>query len=175
VSFASCLPIILQNEGGFVDDAADPGGATNLGITLDTLSSWLGQAATVEDVRALTPATVAPIYQALYWNVAHCENCPAGVDLMVFDEAVNQGPGRAVCTLQAALGVAVDGLFGPATQAALAQADPVAAITAMAATRVTYYRALANFPRFGNGWLNRVRRTAAAAIALAQEAVPRVA
>ena len=34
MSFEACLPIILASEGGFVDDPNDPGGATNLGITL---------------------------------------------------------------------------------------------------------------------------------------------
>ena len=40
MSFDACLPIILQSEGGFVDNPADPGGATNLGITIGTLSAW---------------------------------------------------------------------------------------------------------------------------------------
>jgi lysozyme family protein len=38
--FDTCLPIILKSEGGFVDDPDDPGGATNLGITLEILSGW---------------------------------------------------------------------------------------------------------------------------------------
>ncbi len=71
MSFTNCLPIILRSEGGFVDDLEDPGGATNLGITLNTLSIWLGHTASVEEVKALTPVAVAPIYQALYWHVAH--------------------------------------------------------------------------------------------------------
>jgi len=52
--FETCLPIILASEGDFVDDPADPGGATNLGITLATLCSWLGRSASVADVEALT-------------------------------------------------------------------------------------------------------------------------
>jgi len=172
VSFIDCLPVILRSEGGFVDDPHDPGGATNLGITLNTLSSWLKETATVEEVKALTDADVSPIYQALYWNVAHCDDCPAGVDLMVFDEAVNQGPGRAICTLQAAVGVTADGLFGPATAAAVAAADPTATIDAMASARNAYYRSLTNFPRFGHGWLDRVQITTEAAIAMVQPAAP---
>ena len=81
MAFAACLPIILASEGGFVDDPQDPGGATNLGITLTTLSGWRGRPTTVADVRALTQWDVAPIYQADYWNAAHCGDCPAGVDM----------------------------------------------------------------------------------------------
>jgi len=165
--FEACLPIILASEGGFVDDPTDPGGATNLGITLATLCGWLGRSASVAEVEALTPAAVAPIYRARYWNPAHAGDCPTGVDLMVFDEAVNQGVGRALASLQAALGVAADGAFGSATQAALAAADPARLIRAIAASREAHYRALPTFPRFGRGWLARLERTTGLALQMA--------
>ena len=167
MSFADCLPLILASEGGFVDDPQDPGGATNLGITLNTLSGWLGRLASLAEVKALTPATVAPIYRADYWNAAHCGACAAGVDLMVFDEAVNQGVGRAIRALQAAVGVAADGAFGPATLAAVKAADPAATINAIAASREAFYRSLPTFAHFGKGWLARVARTQAAALVMA--------
>ena len=166
MSFDGCLPIVLASEGGFVDDPRDPGGATNLGITRQTLSAWLGRPASLAEVRALTPAAAAPIYRADYWNAAHCGDCPAGVDLMVFDAAVNQGVGRAIRILQAALGVAVDGGFGPATLAAVRAADPATLVGAIAARRSADYRGLAGFPRFGEGWLERVERTCAAALSM---------
>jgi lysozyme family protein len=166
MSFAGCLPIILASEGGFVNDPQDPGGATNLGVTLNTLSGWLGHPATVADVRALTAADVSPIYQADYWNAAHCGDCPAGVDLMVFDEAVNQGVGRAIRTLQTVVGVTADGAFGPATRAAVQAADPATVVDAIAANRDAFYHSLPTFPRFGHGWLDRVQRTRAKAAAM---------
>ena len=168
MSFEACLPIILQSEGGFVNNPADPGGATNLGVTLNTLSSWLGHAATIADVQALTPATVAPIYQANYWNKTSCDSWDAGVDLMVFDEAVNQGPGRAITTLQTALGVTADGGIGPATLAAAQLEDAADTITKIAANREAFYRSLSTFSVFGTGWLNRLARTSALAQKMAQ-------
>jgi lysozyme family protein len=167
VSFADCLPVILQSEGGFVDDPQDPGGATNLGVTLKTLSGWRSRACTIAEVQALTPADVAPIYQADYWNVAHCGDCPAGVDLMVFDEAVNQGPGRALRSLQAAVGVVPDGAFGAGTLAAVKACDPVSVIKAIAADREAFYRSLPSFPHFGAGWLARLSRTQGLALQMA--------
>ena len=164
--FEACLPIILASEGGFVDDPADPGGATNLGVTRATLCGWLGRAASAADVEALTPAAVAPIYRARYWNPAHAGDCPVGVDLMVFDEAVNQGVGRALASLQSTLSVAADGAFGPTTQAALTAADPARLIRAIAANREAHYRALPTFPRFGRGWLARLDRTTAFALGM---------
>ena len=108
MTFAACIPIILMSEGGYVNNPRDPGGPTNLGITQQTLSGWLGHAASVADVQALTQAQVEPIYQADYYNAAHCQQLAAGIDLMIFDEAVNQGVGRAIRTLQQAAGVTAD-------------------------------------------------------------------
>jgi lysozyme family protein len=174
MSFQACLPIILQSEGGFSDDPQDPGGPTNLGITLDTLSSWLGRTATIADVRALTAAAVGPIYEARYYNAAHACDCPAGVDLMVFDEAVNQGVGRAITSLQRCAGVTADGAFGPLTKAAVDAMAPATLISAIAADRDAHYRALPKFPRYGSGWLNRVATTTRDALQMvgAQQPAP---
>ena len=46
---------IVRREGGFVNDPADPGGATNYGVTINTLRALRG-AAPVADVTALTGA-----------------------------------------------------------------------------------------------------------------------
>jgi lysozyme family protein len=165
-NFPACLTIILASEGGFVDDPQDPGGATNLGITLNTLSGWLGHVATIADVQALTNATVAPIYQADYWGVCHCDQLPMGVDLMVFDEAANAGPGRAIRDLQTSVGATADGIIGPATLAAVAARNPVIIIGSIAIAREAFYRSLPTFSRFGAGWLARVERTKAAALAM---------
>lgn len=166
--FAARLPIILQNEGGYVNNAADPGGATSRGITIGTLSSWLGRPATVADVRGLTVATVAPIYEANYWRAADCDGCPPGVDLMVFEMAVNQGVGHAIRSLQMALGLTADGVIGPQTRTAAANCDATKTIDAIAAMREAQYRSYATFSTFGAGWLSRLTRTTALAHKLAQ-------
>lgn len=163
--FGACLPLILQAEGGFV---VDQGGPTNLGVTQRTLSTWLRRPASLDEVKALTPASVAPLYRALYWQVAHCDQCPAGVDLLAFDESVNEGPGHAIRHLQTALGVAADGIFGPGTAAALARAVPRTLIAAMHQANSDYYDALADeFPQDEKGWHARNDRMQAAALAMA--------
>ena len=68
--------------------------------------------------------------------------------------------------LQAAVGVTADGAFGPATLAAVKAADPAAVVNAIAAGRTAFYRSLPTFPHFGDGWLARVARTQAAALAM---------
>ena len=66
----------LAQEGGYVDDPADPGGATNMGITLATFQHWdhdpmLGPAY----VPGMTRQTAAAIYRALYWNAVQGDLC----------------------------------------------------------------------------------------------------
>lgn len=166
MTFAACLPIILQSEGGFSDNPKDPGGATNLGVTQATLSAWIGHPAEIADVKALTPADVAPIYEQNYYNASHANECPAGVDMMVFDDAVNTGPGRATKRLQAALGVSADGVFGQASLAALRATQSAPLIDKLSELRKAYYESLSTFSTFGRGWLARVDRTASLAHAM---------
>src|ERR687893_518270 len=93
--FDACLAFTLAQEGGYVDDLHDPGGATNMGVTLATYRHWdhdpaLGPA----DVQAMTRQTAAAIYRALYWNALQSPSLPAGIDLSTFDFGVNAGTRR---------------------------------------------------------------------------------
>lgn len=154
MQFERALEIVLRKEGGFVNHPGDPGGATNLGITRRTLSGWRGRAASVADVRALTPAEVAPIYRARYWDLCRCTELPHGLDLIVFDCAVNQGPGRAKRLLQRSLGVAEDGILGPVTMAAAREADAVNLVDEMVSRRAVHYASLQS--TFHLGWFRRL-------------------
>ena len=50
-NFALALALVLESEGGYVDDPRDPGGATNLGITRATLARWRGRDVSKAEVR----------------------------------------------------------------------------------------------------------------------------
>ena len=155
-SFPACLAFVLTHEGGYTDDPRDPGGATNLGITLRVLAAWRHADVTKADVQALQRAEAAAIYRAQYWNAAHGDVLPAGVDLMTFDAAVNMGVGRAAKMLQAACGATTDGAIGPATLRAVAVTPPDVVIRSMSDQRLTFYRGLPTFEAFGRGWTTRV-------------------
>ena len=169
--FDLCLAHVLRHEGGYVDHPADPGGATNMGITLKTLARWrqvspwwdLPQA----EVKALSHGEAGRIYRALYWNACRADDLLPGIDLAVFDYAVNSGPDRAIRTLQAVLGVVVDGQVGPLTISAARKADSARIINAICDRRLGFLRALKTFPTFGRGWISRVASVRAAALAAA--------
>ncbi|WP_300450854.1 glycosyl hydrolase 108 family protein [Accumulibacter sp.] len=174
--FDKCLAVVLDHEGGFSDHARDPGGPTNLGITLRTLADWQGlkldeladdaKEKLIADLKALTRREAAEIYRANYWLPMRCGDLPAGVDLMVFDFGVNAGPRRSVKLLQRAAGVTDDGSVGPKTLAAVMAADQLAMIGEMSENRLAYYRSLENFDVFGAGWTNRTQQVSALARAM---------
>ena len=93
-NFQKCLDLVLKSEGGWVNNPADPGGETNFGVTKKVWEEWVGHE--VKTMKGLTPADVAPMYQAKYWLACYANQLPMGVDYMAFDAAVNMGPGRAV-------------------------------------------------------------------------------
>jgi lysozyme family protein len=171
--FARALAHVLAMEGGYTEDQYDPGGPTNLGITLAEFARDKGVAVTADtfaqlkaELKALPASTAARIYRTRYWEPARCPDLPPPLAFFHFDAAVNQGVGAAARMLQEAVGAAVDGVVGADTLAKAA-AEPVAASLARYADiRRRRYRALATFWRFGKGWLARVDATLAAASTL---------
>lgn len=168
--FDLCLAAVLKHEGGYVDHPSDPGGATNLGITHKTLARWRKVSPwwTLQksEVQRMTRAEAARIYRALYWTPCKAGHLPAGLDLAVFDFAVNSGPDRAIRQLQATLNVVVDGQVGPLTLEAARRADTGATISALCDRRLGFLRGLATFSVFGRGWSSRVAQVRAAALAV---------
>lgn len=117
---------VLRREGGYVNHAADRGGPTNYGITQATLSSWLKRPATISDVMSMPEATARDIYKANYFLAPGYDAISdAALQALMFDFAVNSGPGAATKALQTALqkmGLypgTIDGAIGPQTRQAL--------------------------------------------------------
>ena len=158
--FEECLARVLKHEGGYVNDPLDSGGRTNLGVTQRVWEEWVGHPVSEADMKALTPEKVGKLYKQKYWNAAYCEVLPKGLDYVVFDFAVNAGTGRAVKTLQSAIGVVADGVIGPRTRAAINGANPKDLVTKFSDARADFYQGIvARRPdqaRFIRGWLNRV-------------------
>lgn len=166
-NFDKCLTMVLNHEGGFVDHPKDPGGATNMGVTLGTYEQWMGRSVTVAEMKALTFDDVAPIYRKNYWDRVRGDDLPAGVDWSVFDWAVNSGPSRSAKALQKIVMVARDGAIGPKTLYAVANQEPNKIIDAMYSARQRFYERLSTFDTFGRGWTRRNAETRESAWAMA--------
>lgn len=117
--FNYALEFLLQDEGGYSNDADDLGGETNSGITqreLDKVHVQLGISAYVKD---LTDDEIAIYYKACWWdkyNYNAIENLI--IAAKIFDLAVNMGAEAAHKILQQALTyvgystLKIDGILG---------------------------------------------------------------
>ena len=147
---------IVAREGGFVNDPADPGGATNHGVTLNTLRR-LGIDVTgdsridTSDVRALTRAQAVAIYIEHYFRRPGLGALPEVLQASVFDMYVNSGA-NAVKVLQRLLSSMgfpcdPDGQIGAQTIRAAQmayEAAPAHLADAYGIARRNYYYALAD-------------------------------
>jgi uncharacterized protein (TIGR02594 family) len=164
--FERALAHVLEMEGGYDDDPYDPGGPTNMGITLAEYARDRGVEVTADnlatlkaDLKSIPPATVRRIYHDRYWVPASCPELPTALAFFHFDAAVNQGVAGAARMLQQSVGADIDGELGPLTLAAIAAQPVVLTLAAYADIRRQHYRSLSQFWRFGKGWLRRVDRT----------------
>jgi len=155
-NWEKCFALVLKNEGGYVDNPADPGGATNLGCTKAVWEQYVGHSVTKDDIKALTPNDVMPLYKAKYWDTIKGDDLPEGVDYAVFDFAINSGPSRAAKTLQSVLSTNPDGQIGPATLRALETSNPREVATAVCEARLAFLQSLPTYGTFGKGWSRRV-------------------
>lgn len=146
IDFAKAFTRLLGNEGGYSNDPKDPGGETNWGISKRTYP--------YVDIKNLTREQAQEIYRRDFWDALG--DAPSAVKFQVFDFAVNSGIPTAIRKLQAAIGVADDGHWGPVSAAQLASMDLNDVLMRFGAQRLRYYTALRSWPDFGKGWVNRV-------------------
>ena len=155
-NFEEALKAILKHEGGFVNHKLDPGGMTNLGVTKKVWEEWVGHPVDEKAMRALTPEVVAPMYKKKYWDVVKGDEMPDGLDYLMFDFAINAGPGRAIKVMQKSIGTTPDGAIGPKTMQSLKDANQSELVAKFSAEKEAFYRSLPTFATFGKGWLRRV-------------------
>ncbi len=167
-SFPRALSLTLQFEGGFGDDPRDPGGATNHGITQATLAQFRGHSVSKGDVKSITLDEAGDIYRQRYWKAVCGDQLPPGVDMCLFDLAVNSGPRKAIQILQAALGRPVNGILGSETLTEAQGTDPAKLIVDICSRRLSFLQRLTTFATFGRGWSRRVSAIEKAACDLAK-------
>lgn len=149
LTFDQAFDRLLGNEGGYVNHPGDPGGETNWGISKRSYPNV--------DIKNLTREQAKTIYRRDFWDQLGADAHPA-IRYQAFDFAVNSGVSTAIRKLQAALGVADDGVFGPISKRALAGADVNDVLMRFMAQRLRYWASLNAWPTFGKGWAIRAAK-----------------
>ena len=144
-------------EGGLSEDAADSGGITKFGVDLammqDIASTQAGRdtldrmgiilPVTRNTIKILTETQAASIYRWQAWEALKLDPIPLRPAVVIYDAAVNSGPKQSVRFAQRGYNACVaygqpldtDGIMGPATRAAMQQADTDKILMAMLESR----------------------------------------
>lgn len=102
-NFNLAIPIILENEGGLVNDQNDKGGITNFGISLRWLKT-INKLATPETIKNLTKEEASNLYYTYWWKELGYSNIISQkIANKIFDLSVNQGNIQSHKLLQRAL------------------------------------------------------------------------
>ena len=151
--FDEIIDIVLEHEGGYVNDPDDPGGLTNYGISAKAYPD--------EDIKELTVERAKELYKRDYWDRYRTGDLPDRLRHIYVDMCINMGGGRAIKILQEACNsknsnkIDVDGGMGPMTIKAATSVEEFR----LRAFRVLYYAELImkkpNLEKFWVGWFRR--------------------
>ncbi|MEO4040237.1 glycosyl hydrolase 108 family protein [Hoeflea sp. CAU 1731] len=155
--FDTCHAITAQWEGGWSNHAADPGGKTMYGVTEATYQAWLKKRKlAVKPVRQISYSEALRLYRDEYWHPTAVKyNLVPGVDLAVYDAAVNSGVSRGIKWLKASIG----------------SSDHTVTARAICRKRLSFMQSLKIWKTFGKGWSNRVADIEVKAVTMAAEAM----
>jgi lysozyme family protein len=146
--FLDAMPMLLEFEGGYVNDPRDPGGETKYGISK--------RAYPKEDIKDMTLERAYEIYRRDYWEPILADQLPPRLRFPLFDTAVNCGVKQAVKLLQKTVGTTQDGVLGPKTLQAVWGMEQNKLAANFLGNRLQFLTSLNTFNTFGRGWAKRV-------------------
>jgi lysozyme family protein len=156
---------IFKWEGGFANDPSDPGGATNMGITLAT---WRKVGydkdgdcdIDVDDIRLLTPADARFILRKYYWNRWQADSILNQSIANILVDWVWASGKWGIIIPQRILKVTDDGIVGSATLNTVNTIDKDNFLEQVYNARVAFIQdIIKNDPtqkKFEKGWMKRL-------------------
>jgi len=151
MKFEEAFVKLLGHEGGYSNNAADPGGETMWGVTRNVARENGYQGPMLN----LPRETAMAIYRKKYWDAVRADMLPDALRFNVFDGAVNSGVSQSAKWLQLAVGAKPDGVVGPMTLA-MANAADAQASARYNGHRLQFMTDTAGWNTFGKGWARRI-------------------
>ena len=174
--FKEGLQFVLANEGGYGNDAKDPGGETYKGVARKRNSAWPGWAIVDAlkkqagfpknlDKSAELAAEVADFYKTVFWDKVQADRInDQRVANAVFDFAVNAGVGTSALLAQKVVGVAEDGIIGAATIAGINALAADEFLAKFSVSKIGHYihcvEQRPSSKKYFYGWICRAMRAA---------------
>jgi lysozyme family protein len=162
--FEYCFNKTMRNEGGFIlhKNEGDRGGWTYAGIAENFWPDWKGWALVKsgkEDDPSLT-GLVKEFYKKNFWDKMKLDEIDSQVICYnLFDFGVNAGWKTAAKLAQMTLGIAADGIIGPASIKELNDTDVKLFEVSYAIAKISRYSAIVrrnrSQERFLRGWIIR--------------------
>ena len=158
------IPFILQWEGGFVNDPADLGGATNKGVTIGTFREFRKRkglpAPTVDDLKNISESEWHEIFKSLYWDRWKADEIKSQAVANILVDWVWASGSHGIKRPQRLLGVKADGIVGKQTIAAVNAMDAATLFKMIKDDRAKFIdeicKARPANERFRKGWTNRI-------------------
>lgn len=152
-------PFILSWEGGFANIPGDRGGATNKGITIATYRSVFGKERTVEDLKTITDIEWLHIFNTLFWSRWKADEIRSQAIANLLVDWMWTSGNYGIKIPQRVLGVAIDGIVGRKTLAAINDyPDQKELFAKLWHEREDFFKRIAvgSQKKFLKGWLNRL-------------------
>ena len=159
-------PFILKWEGGFVNDPADLGGATNMGVTIGAWKSCGYDKdgdgdIDVDDLRLLTREDVVNrVLKPHYWDRWKADDIKSQSVANILVDWVWASGAHGIKIPQRLLGVSVDGIVGPKTLAAVNARNPRELFDMIKIARFYFIEDICRKRpannKFKRGWMNRI-------------------
>jgi lysozyme family protein len=147
IDFNTAFDRLMGNEGGYTPGLpGDPGGETNWGISKRSYPNV--------DIKMLTRDGAKAIYYPDFWMPL--QDAHPAIKFQCFDFAVQSGIQTAIRKLQAAVGAADDGYWGPLSAAKLAAMDVSDVLMLYAAQRLRFLTKCAVWQTMSVGLANRI-------------------
>lgn len=157
-------PYIKKWEGGFANDPADRGGATNKGVTIATFEAYCKAKSlprpNVERLKGMTDGEWLDILKTMFWDRWQADKIKSQKLANILVDWVWGSGVYGIKIPQRILGVKQDGIVGNKTLEALNAQDPDKLFQVIYEARKKYLNDIAiSRPankRFLKGWLNRL-------------------